>query len=274
MRVYRLHDAAWSRIVTARVRRPETIQARMATRSRRHSAIGLDGRLVLINADVVTDPRTGTFVTRRELLDRLVEALAVPGVDGVIGHFSILEDLVLLNVLEHKLAYCSSLTAPARSIASHNLDGAEVTLSWPLRESTDLSSLEQVSRTVAELSDHQSPAIVHLRHDVPADQSEFDIDWTAWFGPVHAATTMSGTGPGLWLSMPAFVAPTLVAETTGFPVLVRDTDVPVETDAWAGLFDARLPLNVRGLVIGASGLFSLTETVHDATSALVAALRG
>lgn len=273
MRVYRLHDAAWARVVTARVRRPESIQARMASRRTSDPTVGLDGRLVLIAADVLTDPRTGVYVSRRELLDRVIEALAVPGVDGVIAHFSLLEELALLNVLEERLAFCSSLTAPASSIAHHRLDGAELTLSWPLRETSDPTSQASVARVVGELSENRCPSIVHLRHDLADGRSEFDTDWSEWFGPVHAATAMAPTGSGLWLTMPAFVVPTPVAETTGFPVLVRDTDVPVEPNAWHGLFRAQLPLNVRGLIIGASGLFSLTQTVYDATSALVAAVR-
>lgn len=273
MRVYRLHDAAWSRIVTARVRRPATIQQRMATRRRPTPAVGLDGKLVLIAADVVTDPRTGAYVTRREMLDRVIEALAVPGVDGVIAHFGLLEELALLNVLEHRLAFCSSLTAPARSVAHHFLDGAEATMSWPLRDAADASSMEQVAQTVAELSDSGCSSIVHLRHDLANDRSEFDTEWSEWFGPVHAATSMAPTGAGLWLTIPAFVAPTPVAETTGLPVLVRDTDVPVDATAWRGLFSARLPLNVRGLIVGASGLFSLTHSVYDATAELVEAVR-
>lgn len=274
MRVYRLHDAAWSRIITARVRRPESIHARMVSRRRTDPPIALDGQLVLIAADALIDPRNGAYVSRRELLDRVVEALSVPGVDGVIAHFSVLEELALLNVLEHRLAYCSSLTAPARSIAHHRLDGAELTLSWPLREPEDPSSLSRVAQTVNELHENQCPSIVHLRHDLADRTSEFDTEWSDWFGPVHAATSMTATGSGLWLTIPAFVAPTPVAETTGLPLLVRDTDVPVEASAWQGLFDARLSLNVRGLIIGASGLFSLTQSVYDATSALVAAVRG
>lgn len=246
----------------------------MATRRRPEPPIGPDAMLVLIAADLLVDPRSGAFVTRRELLDRVIEALAVPGVDGVIGHFSLLEELTLLNVLERRLAYCSSLTAPAASIAHHHLDGAEVTLSWPLRDPADPSSLTNVAQMVNDLHGHRCPTIVHLRHDLTDGRSEFDTDWSEWYGPVHAATAMSATGAGLWLSIPAFVAPAPVAETTAFPMLVRDTDVPVEPAAWQSLFAARLPLNVRGLIIGASGLFSLTQSVYDATSGLVAALRG
>jgi len=245
----------------------------MATRRRPDPIIGTEGQLVLIAADMLIDPRNGVYVSRRELLDRLIEALAVPGVDGVVAHFSVLEELALLNVLEHRLAFCSSLTAPASTIAHHRLDGAELTLSWPLREPTDPSSLSRVARAVADLSNNGCASIVHLRHDLADHMSEFDTEWSEWFGPVHAATSMAATGAGLWLSIPAFVAPTPVAESTGLPVLVRDTDVPVEPSAWQGLFDARLPLNVRGLIVGASGLFSLTQTVYDATSALVEAVR-
>ena len=85
MRAYRLHDASWTRIVTQRVRRPTTIGLRLASRRRPDATVPADGQLVLLACNHSKDPRTSQTIDRRELLDRIVEALSIPDVDGVIA---------------------------------------------------------------------------------------------------------------------------------------------------------------------------------------------
>src|SRR5699024_12559419 len=52
-------------------------------------------------------PRAQAMASRTELLDRMREALAVPGVDGVLGTADILEDLLVLGALEDKVVFAS-----------------------------------------------------------------------------------------------------------------------------------------------------------------------
>src|SRR5699024_2199452 len=51
--------------------------------------------------------RAQAMASRTELLDRMREALAVPGVDGVLGTADILEDLLVLGALEDKIVFAS-----------------------------------------------------------------------------------------------------------------------------------------------------------------------
>src|SRR5699024_8268130 len=51
--------------------------------------------------------RAQAMASRTELLDRMREALAVPGVDGVLGTADILEDLLVLGALEDKVVFAS-----------------------------------------------------------------------------------------------------------------------------------------------------------------------
>lgn len=268
MRAYRLHDTSWTRIVTHRVRRPNVITARMGSRRRRTHPIPVDGQLVLIDASHRLDPRTGQVVERRELLDRLVEALSVPGVDGVVGSANLLEELTVLNMLEDRLAVClGSAERPGlrtEGLVAGNFDAVAV--------ASGTGAQVELSDAVAQAAAHGIPALVDLV--MPGDErSVYDTDWSEWIDPLHAATSAVATGAGVWFTLPPILGMSSLAAQTGFPVLVRDTDVPIAPTAWASLFGQPLPLNVRGLVVGASALFPIEGSVESAMEQMTAAVR-
>ena len=272
MRVYRLHDASWTRIVTHRVRRPNVVKARLQSRRRRDQAVPLDGQLVLIAGNQAVDPRNGNVVSRRELLDRLVEALSAPGIDGVVASADLLEELTLLNVLEHRLAICSGpgeqQGVAGATIVAANFDGAHIATSG-----SGGSHGSVIADQVAELQAAGVPALIDLVQSNDDDRSEFDTEWRDWIEPFQSASRVVSTGAGVWFTLPSIVGMSSLAAQTAFPVLVRDTDVPIDASAWATLFSGELPLNVRGMVIGASGLFPITESVGDATEAIAESIR-
>ena len=77
---------------------------------RRRPLLGADGRLLIVAADHpargalgVRDRPAGDGQTAPTCCDRLVTALARPGVDGVLATPDILEDLLLLGALEDKV---------------------------------------------------------------------------------------------------------------------------------------------------------------------------
>lgn len=269
MRAYRLHDTSWNRIVTHRVRRPNVIVARMGSRRRREHAIPVDGQLVLLNGNQHMDPRTGTPVDRRELLDRIVEALSVTAVDGVVGSANLLEELTLLNVLEDRLAICaSSGERPGLDVAGivkGNYDAASLSSGGGIEAG--------LAATASALADSGVPALVDLVLPTADQRSEYDTDWSEWIEPLHAATGAVATGAGVWFTLPPILGMSSLAAQTGFPVLVRDTDVPIAASAWTSLFGQALPLNVRGVVAGASALFPIEGSVESATAQMAAAVR-
>jgi hypothetical protein len=289
MRAYRLHNASWSRIVTHRVRRPEAIAVRLSSRRRPDHPVPSDGQLVLLTCNHGRDPRTGTAVDRRELLDRIVEALSIPEVDGVIASADLLEELTLLNVLEHRLAFCSTSgdrrvgalaghgTLPngisSATIAASHFDGVQLSQSWGPAGAITASQPWVVAADVAELAAHHLPTILDLKIGYPPGGSEFDTAWGDWIGPIHATAASMATGAGVWITVPAINGLAHLAEATGFPILLRDTDVPISASAWAGLFQSELPLTVRGMVPGVSALFPLEGTVAEATAAIARAVR-
>src|SRR5690606_22836569 len=90
-------------------RSPERVGAAAAAR-RRRPLLGEDGRLFIIAADhtarailkVGADPRA--MADRRDLLGRILTALAQPAVDGVMATPDVMEDLLLLGALDERVA--------------------------------------------------------------------------------------------------------------------------------------------------------------------------
>ncbi len=289
MRAYRLHTASWSRIVTHRVRRPGAIAERLLSRRRPDQLVPIDGQLVLITCNQKTDPRTGLPVDRRELLDRIIEALSIPEVDGVIASADLLEELTLLNVLEHRLAFCTASGDPyvgavsglgssgggvaSSTIAASHFDGALLSQRWGATGSVGASQPWSVAADVAELAAHELPTILDLCITDPQGRDEFDTTWSDWIEPLHATTSALATGAGVWLTVPAIDGLAHLAEATGFPVLMRDTDVPIHPSAWQSFFETDLPLTIRGMIPGVSALFPLEGSVAEATATIARSVR-
>ncbi|MGK0225418.1 MAG: Cgl0159 family (beta/alpha)8-fold protein [Acidimicrobiales bacterium] len=289
MRAYWLNTASWSRIVTHRVRRPEAIMDRLSSRRRLDERVPIDGQLVLITCNQQTDPRTALPVERRELLDRIIEALSIPEVDGVIASADLLEELTLLNVLENRLAFCTASgdpyigavsglgssgggVAPSTIVASH-FDGAFLSQRWGATSSLRASQPWCVAADIAELGAHELPTILDLCITGPEGRSESDTEWSDWIEPLHATTSALATGAGVWLTVPAITGLVHLAEATGFPVLMRDTDVPIHPSAWQSFFEADLPLTIRGMIPGVSALFPLEGSVAEATATIARSVR-
>lgn len=289
MRAYRLHTASWSRIVTQRVRRPETIADRLSSRRRPEQPVPTDGQLVLITCNHKIDPRTGDHIDRRELLDRIIEALSIPEVDGVVASADLLEELTLLNVLEHRLAFCTASGDPyvgatsglasagtglsSATIATSRFDGAQLTQRWGAAGTLRASQPWSIAADVAELAAYNLPTILDLRITDPRGRAEFDTTWSEWIEPLHATTSALSTGAGVWLTVPAISGLAHLAEATGFPVLMRDTDVPIHPTAWQGFFAEDLPLTIRGMMPGVSALFPLEGSVAEATATIARSVR-
>ena len=132
-----------------RARTPGAIAAAAAAR-RRRAFLGPSGRLMIIAAD---HPARGVLAaggypmamaSRGDLLDRIVAALARPGVDGILGTADIVEDLLLLGALEGKVVLGSMNRGglpgsafamddrftgyTARAIGAAGLDGGKILL--------------------------------------------------------------------------------------------------------------------------------------------------
>ncbi|KAG1648784.1 hypothetical protein GQR58_029565 [Nymphon striatum] len=270
--------------------RPEALADRLASRRRPHQAVPADGQLVLLNCNHLLDPRTGAAVERRELLDRIIEALSIPEVDGVVGSADVLEELTLLNVLEHRLAFCTATGnaqvgalsgansscggVSSATIAASKFDGAQLAQCWDAGGSAAVGSQPWcIAADVAELAAYDLPTILDLSLSDLDGRNEFETSWAEWMTPVHSTASAVATGAGVWLSVPAISGLGHIAEATGFPILVRDTEIPVAASAWEAFFATDLPLTVTGMLPGVSALFPHHGTVAESMATIARAIR-
>ena len=106
---HQLDRADYAALIEARVRAPESLQSALKGR-RRRELIGDDGNLLIVAVDHTargmlaagSDPLA--VADRYTLLDRVMRALRVPGVDGVMASADILEELAWLGALDGVVA--------------------------------------------------------------------------------------------------------------------------------------------------------------------------
>ena len=102
----------------------------------------------------------GAMGDRYDMLDRLTTALAVPGVDGLLGSPDVVEDLLLLGVLDDKIVFGSMNRGglanatfeyddrftgyDAASVAASRLDGGKMLLRINLEDPATADTLERM----------------------------------------------------------------------------------------------------------------------------------
>ena len=164
-----------------RTRDPRRIKRLLASR-RKRELLGPDGKLMIIACDhpargaLGAAGRTMAMASRTELLDRLVTALARPGVDGLLATADIAEDLLLLGALEDKVVFASTnrggLQGSAFEMDDRNtgydvpgviesgFDGAKMLVRIDLDDPGTVATLEQCGRDVSALNRAELIAMV------------------------------------------------------------------------------------------------------------------
>jgi DhnA family fructose-bisphosphate aldolase class Ia len=265
-------------LTEARVRTPYRI-AELWQERRRRPLVGADGRLLIVAADhpargaLGVRGDHGAMASRSDLLGRLAEALARPGVDGVLGTPDILEDLLLLGLLDDKVAIGSMnrgglqgavfelddrFTAyRAKDLAENGLDGGKMLTRIALGDNGTLSTLQASAQAVTELAEHGLMAMVEPFVSVRESGrvvNQLDPDSTIL--SMHVAAGLGATSAHTWLKLPVVDDLERVMDATTLPTLLLGGDPqgnPEETYAsWSKALE--LP-SVRGLVVGRALLY-------------------
>lgn len=293
-----LDDRTYLELLDARAREPERV-ARAAESRRRRALLAADGRTCIIAADhparaalkVGNDPLA--MAHRRDLLGRLLVALAQPGVDGVLGTPDVLEDLLLLGALENKVAIGSMnrgglpgaawelddrFTAyDAGSIERSGLEGGKMLLRLALNDPGTARTLEGCARAVTELAARKLIAMVE---PLPASR-ESDGSVCISKEPdelvrvISVASGLGNTSAYTWLKVHVTERMEQVLEATTLPTLLLGGD---PGNRAAEVFEGwrralRLP-QVRGLVAGRALLYPPDGDVAGAVAAAARLVHG
>lgn len=286
-------------VTTVRVHDPGRI-ARLAASRRRRTVADTDGTMMIIAADhpargaLGAGARPDAMASRTELLDRLREALAVPGVDGVLGTPDILEDLLLLGALEDKIVFASMnrgglqgssweledrFTAyDAAAISAARFDGGKMLTRIDLADDRTSRTLEDSARAVSELAQHELIAMVEpfmsSRPGGPGTPVVNDLSPEVVIRSIHIAQGLGSTSAYTWLKLPAVADMERVMDATTLPTLILGGDPTGDPEAIQASWARALARpNVRGLVVGRALLYPAGGDVTAAVNAAVDMIR-
>jgi hypothetical protein len=290
-------SSAIERLVATRVQEPGRI-AELATARRRPEGLsGETGRLMLVAADHAargalragSDPLA--MADRGRLLDRLAQALARPGVDGVLGTPDVVEDLLLLGALEGKVVIGSMnrgglagtsfeiddrFTAyDADAVARMGLQGGKMLLRIDPDDPATAATLQACAEAVGALAAHGRMAMVEpfISHRVDG-RVRNDLSTEAVVRSATVASGLGWTSAHTWLKLPVIEDMEPVLTATSLPVLLLGGEVAADQELqFASWRKALAHPQVRGMVVGRSLLYPPDGDVAGAVDAAVEMLR-
>ncbi len=289
-----LDDDLFAWLIDVRVSAPDRIAEVLAARPRRPVAAPR-GSLFLIAADHPARGALGVgedalaMGDRRSLLDRLDVALEDPRVDGVLGSADVLEDLVLLGLLDDRVAIGTMnrgglagadweiddrFTAyDAEHLDRAGFEGGKMLLRLDPRDAGTVPTLEACARAVTELADRGLMAMVEPLPYTRARNGSavYDDDHEGLVRAVTVAAGLGATSAYTWLKVPASAdVEALLAATTLPALILGGPPGPDPAATFAGWERALAVPNCRGLVIGRSLLYPADGDVATAVAAAAA----
>lgn len=282
-------------IEAARTRDPAAIALAAAER-RRRPWLGPSGQLMVIAADhpargsLAAGDRPMAMASRYDLLDRILVALDRPGVDGVLATADVIEDLLLLGVLNDRVAIGSMNRAglpgsafeiddrftaySAAALAAARLDGGKMLIRIDPADPATAGAIEACATAVTDLAAHRLPAViepfmVHRPHGRPVN----DLSTDAVIRAIAIASGLGATSAYSWLKIPVVADMPRVAESFTLPALLLGGDTGDRPDEVFALWEAALRLpNVHGLVAGRNLLYPPDDDVAAAVDVAVSLL--
>ncbi|WP_419587041.1 Cgl0159 family (beta/alpha)8-fold protein [Streptomyces sp. Qhu-G9] len=289
-----------SELVRVRARHPEAVEEAAARRPRR-PLLGESGRLMIVAADhpargsLSVGGRRIAMANRIDLLERLCLALSRPGVDGVLATADILDDLLLLGALDHKVVMGSmnrgGLAGAVwetddrftghrpRDIQRLRFDAGKLLLRIDYDDPGSLTTLESTARAVDDMAERRLPVFVEpflSRRDPATGTLRNDLGADAVTRSIAVASGLGGSSAYTWLKVPVTENPddmARVMEASTLPAVLLGGDVGDDQDGayekWRGAL--QLP-TVQGLVVGRSLLYPADGDVGAAVDTAVGLL--
>ncbi len=232
------------------------------------------------------------MASRTELLERLLIALARPGVGGLLGTADIVEDMLLLGALEDKVVYGSmnrgglqgavfemddrNTGYDVQGVVEGGLDGGKVLTRIDLKDPTTVATLEQCGRMVTELNRAERIAMIEPFMSGRSADGRLvnDLSADAVIMSVHIAQGLGASSAYTWLKLPVVDEMERVMAATTLPTLLLGGDPDDAQDETYAAWQAALTLpSVRGLVVGRTMLYPPDDDVATAVDTAVSLLR-
>lgn len=282
-------------ISEARALNPAAV-AKAATARKRRPWLGPTGKLMIIAADhaargvLAAGDRPMAMANRADLLDRILVALARPGVDGVLGTADIIDDLLLLGALHDKVVLGSmnrgGLPGTAfeiddrftgytpAAIGAAGLDGGKMLLRIDPADPATADTLHACAGAVTDLAQRGLMALVEpflVRRDGGLRANDLSAD--AVIKSVAIASGLGATSAYSWLKIPVVDDMERVVQASTLPVVLLGGDVGDQPDEVFGRWRQALALpGVHGLVAGRNLLYPPGDDVAAAVDIAVSLL--
>ena len=257
----------------------------------RRELVGDDGNLLIVAVDHTargmlaagSDPLA--VADRYTLLDRVMRALRVPGVDGVMASADILEELAWLGALDGVVAIGTMnrggiigarwelddrLTAyDADHIEAFGLDGGKTLLRIEDTDAGVARTLEMVAALSTELADRK---LLNMIEPLPyviddAGRARLDSSTERLIKVVAIASGLGSSSAYTWLKLPASPDMDQVAGATSMPIVMLGGDPGADAArTFAGWRAAMKEPNVRGLVAGRALVYPEDGDVEGAVT--------
>lgn len=268
-----------------------------ATRQRRELLAG-DGRLMIVAADhpargaLAVNGNATAMADRYELLTSLADALARPGVDGVLGTPDIIDDLALLGLLDNKIVVGSMNRGGLRgasfemddrytaydmpAIERDGLDFAKNLVRINLQDAGTVDTLEASALAVSDAAELKIPIMLEPFMSEWVDgQITNNLSTDQVILSVAIASGLGNSSAYSWLKLPVVPDMERVMASTTLPTLLLGGD-PAGNESelqerWANAL--RLP-GVRGLVVGRTLLYPADGNVARAVDAAANLVHG
>jgi DhnA family fructose-bisphosphate aldolase class Ia len=271
-------DPQWHELLETRAMRPSAVAESLSRRTSR-PILTDDGHMFLIAADhtargiVGVSGQPSVMANRRDVLDRIVTALADPGVDGIMATPDILDELTLLGALDGKLAFGSinrgGLAGSAwelddqqtahtvEAIVEQRLDGGKMLLRIDLNDERSKPTIEACARWVTGLA---AAGLIAMVEPLPYTRRDgrpvLDTRDDELIRCIGVANGLGATSAYTWLKLPATDDVDRVMSATTLPALILGgAPGPDPDQSFADWQRAMTVPNVRGLVVGRSLLY-------------------
>ncbi|MGQ7298122.1 Cgl0159 family (beta/alpha)8-fold protein [Quadrisphaera sp. KR29] len=287
----------YAEVTELRARHPGAVAAALAARVRRPSFLPEDGRLMVVAADhpargaLSARGRPDAMASRTELLDRLREALARPGVDGLLATADVAEDLLLLGALEDKVVIGSMnrgglagsvfelddrMTAyDVPGIVESGFDAGKVLLRLDRDDPGTVATMEACAKAVTALNRAEKVAVVEPFVSSRSGRTVVnDLSPEGVITSVHVGQGLGASSARTWLKLPVVAEMERVMEATTLPTLILGGDPVAAPEATYESWRRALALPaVRGLVVGRALLFPPDDDVAAAVDTAVSLVR-